>query len=512
MFDDLWRDADDAAVVAGIDASARAEAAAAAQRLSAIAELVSRRADGPTHHAHWSCDNWDVVAAEVAAAQNVSHAMASGQMYLAVALRDRLPKLAALFAEGTISTRLATAIVWRTDLITDPHTMRLVDATLANDARQFGPLSVAKSAIAIDTIVDRYDPQAVRRNRVGARGRDVVISPADDRTGTADLSGSLLSNDAAVLDRRLTQMAHQVCDGDPRTIAQRRADALGTLAAGGEQLVCACGTLDCPASADADPRATAVVIHVVAEAAAVTAEPDPHTSGEPTPRPITPRTPLHEALAPDPDPEPDAVRLPSARIVGGAPVPAPLLAELIDRGATVQPVRHPGDSPPEPGYRPSARLRRFIRCRDLTCRFPGCDRPAEFCDVDHTVPYPLGPTHPSNLKSLCRKHYRFGEVPSYVRAANTAGPAGYESTSQNRVVTYSCRAWLRGVRLSHRRCRDRGDGASAIDTGLSRASTSSGGRRGNRLQKGTGQISKGKRRRLASVHPTAGSAARAMAC
>ena len=405
MFDGLWRGADDAAVVAGIEEAARAEAAAAARRLSAIAELVSRHADGPTHHAHWSCDNWDAIAADVAAAQNISHTMASGQMYLAVALRDRLPKVAALFAEGSISTRLATTIVWHTDLITDPDTMGLVDTALVEEARHFGPLSVAKSAIAIDAIVDRHDPEAVRRTRAGARGRDVVIGPDDDGSGTTSLWGSLLSNDAAVLDRRLTQMAHQVCDADPRTIAQRRADALGTLAAGGEQLVCSCGTPDCPASADTDPRATAVVVHVVAEASALTARPDPHTSGEPDRRPITRDTPLSEALAPDPDPEPAAVRLPSARIVGGATLPAPLLAELITGGAAVKPVRHPGDSPPEPGYRPSAQLQRFIRCRDLTCRFPSCDRPAEFCDIDHTVPYPLGLTHPSNLKCLCRKHH-----------------------------------------------------------------------------------------------------------
>jgi hypothetical protein len=25
-------------------------------------------------------------------------------------------------------------------------------------------------------------------------------------------------------------------------------------------------------------------------------------------------------------------------------------------------------------------------------------------DIDHTVAYPLGQTHPSNLKCLCRKH------------------------------------------------------------------------------------------------------------
>jgi hypothetical protein len=38
----------DAAVVAAIAEGARTEAAAAARRLSAIAELVARRADGPT--------------------------------------------------------------------------------------------------------------------------------------------------------------------------------------------------------------------------------------------------------------------------------------------------------------------------------------------------------------------------------------------------------------------------------------------------------------------------------
>ena len=38
-------------------------------------------------------------------------------------------------------------------------------------------------------------------------------------------------------------------------------------------------------------------------------------------------------------------------------------------------------------------------------RFPGCEEPAQFCDVDHTIPYPVGPTHPSNLKLVCRKHH-----------------------------------------------------------------------------------------------------------
>jgi hypothetical protein len=47
-----------------------------------------------------------------------------------------------------------------------------------------------------------------------------------------------------------------------------------------------------------------------------------------------------------------------------------------------------------------------VRCRDLTCRAPGCDRPATECDLDHTIPYADGgPTHASNLKALCRLHH-----------------------------------------------------------------------------------------------------------
>ena len=50
-------------------------------------------------------------------------------------------------------------------------------------------------------------------------------------------------------------------------------------------------------------------------------------------------------------------------------------------------------------------LARYVRSRDLTCRFPGCTAPAEFCDIDHVIPYPLGATHPSNLACLCRNHH-----------------------------------------------------------------------------------------------------------
>jgi hypothetical protein len=141
-----------------------------------------------------------------------------------------------------------------------------------------------------------------------------------------------------------------------------------------------------------------VVIHVVADASVVNAQPDPHLSGERPSPPLTPDAPLVRPPDPEPDPPFTGATPPAAVLTSGAVLPNPLMGELIRTGAKIRPLWHPGHAvAPEAGYRPSAALERFVRCRDLTCRFPGCDRPAEFCDVDHTVPYPLGPTHPLKL-------------------------------------------------------------------------------------------------------------------
>ncbi len=87
---------------------------------------------------------------------------------------------------------------------------------------------------------------------------------------------------------------------------------------------------------------------------------------------------------------------------GSGILPAESVRELA-ACATITPLRMPTGS--EPGYRPSKALAAFIWWRDLTCRFPGCDAPAQVCDTDHTTPYPYGPTHPSNTKLYCRTHH-----------------------------------------------------------------------------------------------------------
>src|SRR5258705_13919393 len=113
-------------------------------------------------------------------------------------------------------------------------------------------------------------------------------------------------------------MARSVCDADPRALPQRRADALGALGAGSQHLSCLCEDPACPAKLD-DGRASSITVHVVAEQATTQAQPDPQIHGDELGAWEAPE-------APEPQPKP---RKKAALIVGGAILPAPLLAELI---------------------------------------------------------------------------------------------------------------------------------------------------------------------------------------
>jgi hypothetical protein len=96
---------------------------------------------------------------------------------------------------------------------------------------------------------------------------------------------------------------------------------------------------------------------------------------------------------------------PGSEVSSDGLIPPELVAELA-KSARLVPLIHPCDAAPEPGYVPSKALADFVRRRDLTCRWPGCDRPAVDCDIDHTIPFAQGgTTHAANLKCYCRAHH-----------------------------------------------------------------------------------------------------------
>ena len=243
--------------------------------------------------------------------------------------------------------------------------MAAVDAALADQVRRWGALSIAKTEQAIDALVDYYDPGALRRSREDAAARTVEFGSPSDVAGTTSMWARLYAPDAMLIKQRVEEMARSVCDRDPRSVGERRADVLTALAAGTE-LACQCGELDCAAGQSDNSPIKNAVVYVVAEAATVDAA-----------------TPAAKEA------EPQQCAASPAFVMGARILPTPLLAATLDR-ATIREVHHAGDTPPEPRYPPSRALAEFVRCRDLTCRFPGCDPPATHCDVDATVPYPVG--------------------------------------------------------------------------------------------------------------------------
>ena len=209
--------------------------------------------------------------------------------------------------------------------------------------------------------------------------RHIGISATDN--GMAELYGTVAAGAATAFDRRLSQLAKQVCPADPRTLDQRRADALAALTQS-RDVACAWGQPRCPtraadtATAQRGPGGAQVVINVVAS---------DHTVHGDSP--------------------------PPGYLQGYGVIDAEQVRELAATAAlhVIDPFTSPVDAL---RYQPSAGLERVVRCRDLTCRFPGCSRQAVYCDVDHTIPFNHqdpgagGLTVFENLKCLCRLHHR----------------------------------------------------------------------------------------------------------
>jgi hypothetical protein len=187
-------------------------------------------------------------------------------------------------------------------LVQDREAHAQVDAAIAAEVADWGGLSVAKAEKAIDGWVDRFDPAALRRTESSSRDRHLDVVADDHGSGLSYIEGKLYAHDAAALNQRVTELARAVCDNDPRTIDQRRADAMGALGGGAGRLACACGDPQCSAAENGAPSAT--VVHVIAEERSLSDDTPVQLDGETPPRPV-PDKPLRdmtiaEALAPTP--------------------------------------------------------------------------------------------------------------------------------------------------------------------------------------------------------------------
>lgn len=367
----------DEALICALSEATRVEAATAADRLALIAEVTARQCDDEDDGiAHAVIDGWAFAKAQVGAACNLGEHAASAQMHIGIALRQRLPRTAAVFATGVVSAKVIAEIAWRTRLVVDETALALIDAAIACEAARYGTLSEVKLTRAVDLWVEKFDPVAVIRSKTTAKDVYVEFDNRDDPNGVCSFWGRLRATDKKVVEERLLGLAATVCANDPRPLRERMADAMGALGVVGpslQRLACQCGDPECAGSGK-DPRSTAVIIYTLTEqipgtqtrpapgpGPGPTPEPAPEGSGGPEPEPA----PDNPAADPEPEPEPSvepaaqappepgprpAATLPGAATgitLDGAIIPAAMLADLIATGATVRPLREVADLPVE---------------------------------------------------------------------------------------------------------------------------------------------------------------------
>ena len=311
----------------------------------------------------------------------------------AVQMRTRLRRLSRHAREGVLDEGLIVDLACKLAKVPD----RLLDAVeeevLAGIRRQLDagdPPTRGSLGERIDRAMERRDRDELDRQHEQAREeRRVSFRPRGQ--GMSSMWAFLPTEDAAALEQRLRAAAAADTEpGDPRTDAQRLADALAGL---GEAQPAPPGDTDGGAGAHDD---------------ATTAGSGP--AARPSRRPRLEVTVIASA----------ALGLPErVEFVRGAYSSFDWLCSQVlaeenggARFRVIDPLPGAQDSEQDPmRYFLSEAIKRRIRLRDGTCRHPGCKVKAEDCEIDHVLafykPDPArgGPSAEWNLVCLCKNHH-----------------------------------------------------------------------------------------------------------
>ncbi|MCR2792522.1 HNH endonuclease [Microbacterium sp. zg.Y625] len=373
------------AVVAGLEVTRRRIAALQAEELGLLARAdaiaAEQTARVPSSERREREMPARAIAAEVGAALRRPDRGMQDRMRDATTLVGGFAATVAALREGRIDSAHVRVIRDAGAGIVDPETRaRFEQAALVVCERETP--GRAKPIVAM--IAQKLHPVPLAdRHAEAAAGRRVWVRDLDD--GMAELAAVLPAELAYAIRDRLTQHAREVTAAhraraaeaetaadpvatDTRTTDQIRADVLTDL------LLTGCATA--PAATGAIPAGAAVTAQVQ-----IVIPADTLTGAGTAPAELAGYGPI------DPD---------TARHLAAT-------AELWERvftspttGAVLQ----------VDTYRPTRAQRRHLDARDEHCRFPGCRRPARFCDHDHTHDHARGgPTAVCNLANLCERHH-----------------------------------------------------------------------------------------------------------
>ncbi|WP_166789756.1 HNH endonuclease signature motif containing protein [Cryobacterium fucosi] len=271
------------------------------------------------------------------------------------ALVDDLPQTRAALHRGEIPYRNAQALMGQSWSVPADAKAAFEAALLPSAAN----LTASKLKAKARMLRERLHPETITaRHDTSIDKRKVLLEPEAD--GMASLCWYDSAEQVEAAYRRITTTALSLQGPEePRTLTQLRADVLGDLLIDGVT----------PAGIAKGIRATVNVTVPVLTLMGLSEEPA-HLEGY---GPIDPET--------------------ARRLAAGAPSFTRLLTHP-ETGVVLSVGRDQ--------YKVPNDLKRHVHLRDETCRFPGCNRPADECDLDHTLDWQFqGHTAHDNLASVC---------------------------------------------------------------------------------------------------------------
>lgn len=331
--------------------------------------------------------------AELACALRLPEGAVMALLVESEALVHELPATMTALREGALSYRHAQVVMSATAALDETPRLTL-DTMLAERATT---TTVANLGRAARRARERHDPRPlVDRHAVAVVERHVELEVARD--GMAWLHQLLPAVQASAIFHRLSDLA-AACQGpdEPRTLAQLRADAcVGLLLDDDARSAATAGSVwspqtevDTTRGARSEPDAT---------------HPGPLQVSMRGIRPVVAVTvPVMTLLGRSDEP---------GDLAGYGPIDAVTARRLAAHAPSfLRLLTHPESgavlSVGRDRYTVPADLRSWLKIRDETCRFPGCARRAERCDVDHVEDWAHGgTTSHDNLIHLCRKHHR----------------------------------------------------------------------------------------------------------
>ncbi len=376
-----------------------------------VAELFITRCEEDARAGRNEAHHGEFAHVEVAGILGLTEAAAQRMIGLGCDLRWRLHQVRVAFAAGRIDLAKAHALSEALANVSDDILVEIERQLLDGADRT----STTRLKDRARRLIARLDPEgALERRRRAVADRDVRVIARED--ATAEVDGLLPAEGGRILAGRLRAMSFDVCARDPRTHAQRRADALVALASGHTHLECRCEREDCTAQTDltADVRSgVAVQLLVGVNASTLLGLDD-------SPGFLAGHGPIDADLARELAADATWKQVLTLSDTDRAKLGAAAAGTILGVGRALS---SPQTCPQEIAvrtrkrlqertYRPTARLAETVRIRDGACRFPNCAVPAASCDLDHTIPFDHadpargGLTVPDNLACLCRKHHR----------------------------------------------------------------------------------------------------------